>query len=422
MYFFSKKIIFSVFTRIFGALSGIALTYTITSHASASDAGTFFFIFALISLFGTLLTLGWQTLLVRIVSSALVEKKTSDAIRFVYDSTSHVISIALVFCALCILSLFFVSLDISILVTIICISSLPFFCLNLIICSAFQGSSNTNECAFFQSLFTNLLTILLLLSYFYLQNEIHSSAMVSIFAFSVVFNCLVACLVWKIKNKVNLKFSFKLKLPKKYVGPILPLGIILGLTSILQWSGQVIGGVFLSSSDLAQLAVCTRVAMLISFPLIVVNLVTAPVYASTYKLGDLIGLKTLSIKAGRIMVTIALPLFLFLFLKAELILTFFGSDYAQAKNVLRLLALGQFFNVLAGSVGYLLNMTGHEKDYQNITFVTFTITIITILMFTPIFGLIGAAAGSAVALSLQNILGILFVKKRLGFNALNVFK
>jgi O-antigen/teichoic acid export membrane protein len=83
------------------------------------------------------------------------------------------------------------------------------------------------------------------------------------------------------------------------------------------------------------------------------------------------------------------------------------------------LALGQFVNVITGSVGYLLTMTGHEKDIRNNMLFCGPFAIMLSLALIPFWGAIGSAIATALALSVQNLIALWLVKKRLGFSLLS---
>lgn len=61
------------------------------------------------------------------------------------------------------------------------------------------------------------------------------------------------------------------------------------------------------------------------------------------------------------MIALAVPVLAFMVFFPEFLMGLFGEEYKVAAPLLQILAIGQFINVITGSVGYLLNMTGHEK-------------------------------------------------------------
>lgn len=190
----------------------------------------------------------------------------------------------------------------------------------------------------------------------------------------------------------------------------------------VQWAGQLVSGVYVEPEQLAILAVAQRTAMLTSFILMAVNLVVAPKFAALYKQGKTDQLERIALQATKLMVLFALPIVGFMLIFPEWLMWLFGEEYKSGANLLRILALGQFVNVMTGSVGYLLSMSGHEKDLRNVVFISGPMAIILALVLTPLYGVTGAAVATAIALASQNLLAVGMVKRRLGFNTLAVWR
>jgi O-antigen/teichoic acid export membrane protein len=190
---------------------------------------------------------------------------------------------------------------------------------------------------------------------------------------------------------------------------------------VVQYSGQIISGLYLSSNDVAFFSVAQRMSMLTSFVLVAINFVAAPRFAASAKLGKTEELRNTSLFCSRIMIIMATPLVIFIFFYAEFLMGLFGDEYIQAASLLQILIIGQFINVITGSVGYLLNMTGHEKDMRNVVFLSGPLALVLCFVLTPIYGSTGTAISIAIAVASQNLFAAYIVKKRLGFNTLNVF-
>lgn len=96
-------------------------------------------------------------------------------------------------------------------------------------------------------------------------------------------------------------------------------------------------------------------------------------------------------------------------------MSIFGKDFSSLGNILRIMAAGRYVNVLTGSVGSLLIMTGHEREQRLAVLISAVMSVILSLILIPLLGLLGAAISYAIALAAQNLLSVYFVKKRLGF-------
>jgi O-antigen/teichoic acid export membrane protein len=104
----------------------------------------------------------------------------------------------------------------------------------------------------------------------------------------------------------------------------------------------------------------------------------------------------------------------------DFLLGIFGGDFKKGGIILSILAVGQFVNVITGSVGYLLIMCGQEKTLRNIIIFSALVTITFQLILVSEYSIMGIAIGTAIGLSLQNILATIFVKKKLNIDILKL--
>ncbi|MFP6788343.1 MAG: MATE family efflux transporter [Thalassolituus sp.] len=172
---------------------------------------------------------------------------------------------------------------------------------------------------------------------------------------------------------------------------------------------------YVSSEDLAYLTAAQRTATLTSFVLMVVNMVVAPRYARLWKEGNIARIQKLANWSTRGMILFVTPIVTVMIFYPEMIMRLFGSEFEKGARLLSIITVGQFVNVATGSVVYLLNMSGHERDFRRVTFFAGPLTIILALVFTHFWGVLGAASATAIGLSVQNLLALAMVKKRLGF-------
>lgn len=187
--------------------------------------------------------------------------------------------------------------------------------------------------------------------------------------------------------------------------------------SLAQFVQQVvsimIAGVFLSNDDLGLFKAAERVALLISFVLLVINAVFPPRFAKLYHQGDMKGLSHLARQGAALGLMMAAPLLAVCLFFPSWVLGWFGPDFGEASLLLRILAIAQLINVATGSVGYLLNMTGHEKLMRNIALVCNVSGVLLLFLALPILGVLGAAISLAVMILSQNIVALIFVWRRL---------
>ncbi len=172
-------------------------------------------------------------------------------------------------------------------------------------------------------------------------------------------------------------------------------------------------GYFSSSEMVAYYGAATRTAALVTLPLFAVNLVVTPLMAQYHQQENLEGLEIVCRTTARWMYLVALPLAILLILLGSDLLRFFGPDFPKARFALSALIIGQLVNVAAGSVGYMLMMTGNQWTLLVIQIII-GVGILPILVVSgAFFGLNGVALASALGIALTNILTSWGVWRRL---------
>jgi O-antigen/teichoic acid export membrane protein len=293
--------------------------------------------------------------------------------------------------------------------------ALPFMVVFMLIGFGFQGFYRVVASTFFQNLGISALFLLLLcFVYFYgIQFDLTAAYIGSLYVFSSALICIVALLMWHRQIKGDwggIKFK-----DKELWGASSNLWAASTMSLAVQWSGVLIAGALVSSTEVAYLSAAQRTAMLTSFVLMVVNMVVAPRYALLWKEGKINEIQRLAKWSTRGMIVLVLPVIAVMLFVPDSIMGLFGDEFIVAGNLLAIMAIGQFINVATGSVGFLLNMSGHERDFRRVTMFAGPLTIILSYFFIIQWGVLGAAIATAVGLSLQNIGALFMVRKRLGF-------
>ena len=153
-----------------------------------------------------------------------------------------------------------------------------------------------------------------------------------------------------------------------------------------------------------------------------VNVVVSPKFASYSALKDHEGLRRTAIFSVRLLIISMLPVIILMLSFPSNLMELFGTQFIEGANLLQILVVGQAINVVSGPVAFLLMMSGNERDMSLIS----SICCIGIVIFVPImiklFDSTGAAIIVAFFVGLQNLLAVLFVHKRLGFNTLKFWQ
>ncbi len=118
--------------------------------------------------------------------------------------------------------------------------------------------------------------------------------------------------------------------------------------------------------------------------------------------------------AGRGAFFICVPLALIYVTLGHWVLRLFGEEFTAGFTALVILTVGQMVNAGAGSVGLLLQMTGHERDVAVGLAIALAMNLALNLALIPVWGVNGAALGATANVILLNVLLAVQVRRKLG--------
>ncbi|MFQ3191188.1 MAG: O-antigen/teichoic acid export membrane protein [Paraglaciecola sp.] len=294
----------------------------------------------------------------------------------------------------------------------IMIWALPFIVVFMLLSFGFQAFYRVIVATWFQNLGLSFIFLVMFLAAYFYDLEMSAASSSIYYLIAAIVVCIWALILWH--KQINGQWSVKLRDAELWNSSS-NLWVASSMSLIVQWSGVLMAGIFVSSSEIAFLSAAQRTAMLTSFVLIVVNMVVAPRYALLWKENKLNEIQRLAKWSTRGMVVLALPIITFMLVMPDFIMGLFGDEFVVAGNLLAIMAIGQFINVATGSVGFLLNMSGHERDFRRVTMFAGPLTIILSYFFIVQWGVLGAAIATAVGMSVQNIGALFMVRKHLGF-------
>jgi O-antigen/teichoic acid export membrane protein len=154
-----------------------------------------------------------------------------------------------------------------------------------------------------------------------------------------------------------------------------------------------------------------------TLPVVFLNMfisVAAPMFAAAHSRDDDGGRQHIYGLATDWVFKASAPLLIFLLLYARPTLDLYGPGVAAAGTLPLCIMVGaQIVNVLAGTIGTVLNMSGCEKDHLRITIVQTISAVILLILLTPPFGLVGIAVTVAAGTIFNNVASFYVAKRRL---------
>lgn len=209
------------------------------------------------------------------------------------------------------------------------------------------------------------------------------------------------------------------RVAREDMGALLGGALSIGVTNLLlllfSQVDVLILGAFRGSEEVALYGAAARLVALLALMLGVVNLAVAPFVAelsAQQRHGELERmLRRTATLAG---VPAILLLLLFAWQGDRLLGLVFGPAYGVAARVLVILALGQVVNVLAGSCGTVLMMTGHGALLLRLTLACGGATLAAVALLAWLWGGIGVAVAIAAGLALQNVIMVVAARRTAG--------
>jgi O-antigen/teichoic acid export membrane protein len=166
--------------------------------------------------------------------------------------------------------------------------------------------------------------------------------------------------------------------------------------------------------EVAAFGLVARLALLVSFPLVIVNSVLPPLISELYANDDIKKMERMLRGAAGLTTLLSLLVFLLLLSLGDWLPRFlFGDIFAGNWNIMMILATGWLFHVWAGSGGFVLNMTDNQKSAMIINIFVGSLTLVAGYHLTDMYGGLGMAIASSSGIVLVNILMLLVIKSKL---------
>lgn len=406
------------FIRSFSALVSFVMNIVIARYLGADESGYFFLALSVITVLSTFCRLGTDNIMLRFISI----HKSRDEVDEMQSVVILLLKKVLIFSFIIVPIIVFGSNIISVYIfkkpllqiTMIWTGlSLPFFAGYMLLSYAFQG---IKKAAYSVTLQGTILPFLLIIAILIFAPSKSSQLSFIYFIISVI-TLAGGYICWK---KITLGHVKPYANSRQVIAESKPLLVVAMLQQSILWGGQFISGAYVTPASLAQFAIAQRTSLLISFILIAVNLVSAPRFAAYYNANEINKLKKYVKTTTRLLIVISIPLVIIVFVFAPQIMALFGKGFKSGAILLRILAIGQLISMMSGSVGYLLMMTGHQKEMRNINIINGILALVLFGILIPKYGAIGAAISTSIAIGSQNLMAVRQVKKKLGINTLAV--
>jgi O-antigen/teichoic acid export membrane protein len=224
-----------------------------------------------------------------------------------------------------------------------------------------------------------------------------------------VFSSFAAVIFLGKLTKIKMSQIFSGVMDKELLRFSYPLMFVTILGTFMHWMDIMMLGYFTDTTTVGLYHPAARTAGLLRTVLLAFMGIFAPMMSEYHRQGDIGEMGNLYKLIVRWIISLSLPLAIILILYSKKIMLLFGVNYLSASNVLIVLTGAAFLQIIFGSGGHTLTMTGFTKVNLVNSIIIVLINITLNILWIPEFGIIGAAYATFVSMALLGILRIVEV-------------
>ncbi|HTT94926.1 MAG TPA: flippase [Solirubrobacterales bacterium] len=243
-----------------------------------------------------------------------------------------------------------------------------------------------------------------------------SEALLATIAVTCFVLLIQAALFWR-KLPVQARIATPTYEVRTWMKVALPLLLVASFVIILSQTDIVMVGLIAGSHEAGLYSAASKIAALVGLVLLAANAIAAPMFSSFFAQGMHERLQRLATRVAHGVFWPSLAISLFLGILARPLLGLFGAQFPAAQWDLIVLLIGELVNAAAGSVGYLMIVTGYQgeaaKVYGWVAALHIALNVVGILLF----GALGAAIATTISFCIWNIWLNALVVRRLDVHA-----
>lgn len=193
-----------------------------------------------------------------------------------------------------------------------------------------------------------------------------------------------------------------------------PMLTEIGFMLLLQATDLIVLQLFVEPEEIAPYYAAMKIVAIVTFVSYGVANTSSHRFAAQFARGDREAMARLAAETVRWTFWPTLAVALALSAAAPLLLSLFGPGFAGGAPIVAILAAGLVAGAAVGPADRALAMADHGRVAATIYFVAFLSNVVFCLLLVPRFGLVGAAAGSSLALLVKALLLYDHTWRRLG--------
>ena len=399
-------------------VSGLAVTYTmevlLARWMGATQYGTYDYLISIATFLGFLAGLGLPNSMLRFIPEYSVKQEWGKLRGIVWGSWRYVfvssIAIALLGVAI-VFNLNNSNSNIAPADFVLGLSTIPLWALVRHQREMSRGIKSMSVAYLPQNV---MFPLLIIMAGLYYRDTLSSSKAIAIAVVSLILILIFQLWLFNRRLPAECNLTPAIYSRREWFAVAIPLLLNDSGFVILSQTDTIMTGAILGSYQVGIYSAAFKTAAGVSFILLAVNAIAAPMFATLYAQQDYDGLQKLTATVARWMFYPTFIFALLLMLSGDRVLGLFGEEFIAARWSMTILIFGQLVNVGAGSVGYLLQMTGHHKQCAYVIGCSALLNLVLNAILIPTLGILGGAIATAFTMALWNIWLHQLVVKYLG--------
>ena len=283
---------------------------------------------------------------------------------------------------------------------------IPFFLVLRVSCTVFQGLKHMTLYVLFREVIRQafILAGVILLITMGIASRHLGSAYTAAYALTTIFSLYF---IWQFTRKYPLQLSVSTATFTELFQFSWPLMFFSIIMLLLHKVDTIMVGYFLNQRLVGIYNAGVPIGELLSTVYLSFIPIMIPVMTDYYAQEDYTSFREIFHISTKWIYVFTLPLYILILLYPGFFITvFFGSEYLEAINILRIISTGVFFSSIVGPTGNILVVIGKPRIVLFDAVTAFVVNISLNILLIPRIGLIGAAVATAVSIIVHNILTI----------------
>jgi O-antigen/teichoic acid export membrane protein len=293
---------------------------------------------------------------------------------------------------------------------------IPLLCMQAVWFGGLQGFKAFKWRIIIQRIILPGFSIILLLIFYFFFHSGKPGGIIGVTTITLVATIISVMLNLYYLLRLNFRLQAKKIEPEQYQTRewfnFATLNFLTSVIDVVLESTDTLLLAFFAINDVAigQYNAAIKLSAFIALPLTSLNVMFAPTIAELHSSGETHKLEVMFKIVTRWAITFSLPIFCVVTLFSEPILSLSRDRFAQAWPLVIAFAIGSIANAATGSVGYMLLMTGHQKLSFLNSLAAVTVNLVLGIIFTPLFGALGTAISTGLAIAVVNVMRLIQVR------------